>query len=149
MYDRKGLRITMNICLISAFIALAALVSVSDTPFGRTMAAIRIVFSSISLPLETVMLPLFASELFGNKSFEKNVGLFASASYAGFALGSPLANMFFDIFGNYNFPFILFAAFILFVTISMQFVLSAANKDRKIILDAIPNTQETTEVVTQ
>ena len=39
-------------------------------------------FGAVSLPLETVMLPLFASEFFGNKSFDKTVGIFASASYA-------------------------------------------------------------------
>ena len=137
MFDRKGLKLTMNICLLCAFVALAALVCVNNTPFGRTVAAVRIVFGAIALPLETVMLPLFASDLFGNKSFEKNMGLFSSASYAGFALGAPAANLFYDIFGNYNLPFIICAVLMLFVTIAMQFVLKSAHKDRDIILASL------------
>ena len=136
MYDRKGLKLTMNICLSCAFVSLAALVCVSDTPIGRAIALVRIIFGAIALPLETVMLPLFASDLFGNKSFEKNMGLFASSSYAGFALGGPLANVFYDVFGNYNLPFVMLAVLMLFVTIAMQFVLKAARRDRKIILEA-------------
>ena len=148
MYDRLGMKITMNICLVCSFISLAALVCVSNTPIGRAVAAVRIVFGAIALPLETVMLPLFASELFGNKSFDKTVGIFASASYAGFALGSPFANMCYDVFGNYNVPFIVFACLMLFVTASMQFVLKSAHKDRKLILDAIQeeNTKEETVI---
>lgn len=136
MYDRTGMKITMNICLFCSFLSLAGLVLITNTPVGKIIALIRIIFSSVALPLETVMLPLFASELFGNKSFDKIVGIFSSASTAGFALGSPLANLCFDIFGNYNLPFIIFAVLMLFVTITMQFVLRNANRDRKIILES-------------
>ena len=135
MYDRFGMKITMNICLSCSFVSLFALVCVTNTPIGRALAAVRIVFGAIALPLETVMLPLFASELFGNRSFEKTVGIFSSASCAGFAIGSPFANMCYDIFGNYNVPFILFAFLMLFVTITMQFVLKSAHKDRRLILE--------------
>ncbi len=144
MYDRLGMKITMNICFVCSFISLAALVCVSNTPMGRAVAAVRIVFGAIALPLETVMLPLFASELFGNKSFDKIVGLFASASYAGFALGSPFANMCYDVFGNYNVPFLVFAFLMAFVTVAMQFVLKNANKDRKIILEKLDEIQKET-----
>ena len=144
LYDRIGMKLTMNICFVSSFVSLLGVVFMSDTPIGRTIAVIRIVFSSIALPLETVMLPLFASELFGNKSFEKMVGLFASASTTGFALGSPFANVCFDIFGDYNIPFIVFFCLMLFVTVTMQFVLYKANGDKKIILEqeAKKNEQE-------
>ena len=136
MYDRTGMKITMNICLFCSFVSLAGLVLITNTPLGKVIALIRIIFSSVALPLETVMLPLFASELFGNRSFDKIVGIFSSASTAGFALGSPLANLCFDIFSNYNLPFIIFAVLMLFVTVTMQFVLRSANRDKKIILEA-------------
>ena len=99
----------------------------------------RIFFAAAALPLETVMLPLFASELFGNKHFNKIVGLFASASTAGFALGAPFANLCYDIFGDYNIAFIVFACLMLFVAIVMQIVLRAANREKKIILESIEN----------
>lgn len=134
LFDKKGMKITMNICLFSTFVSLIALVLVSNTPIGKVIAFIRIVFAAIALPLETVMLPLFASELFGNKNFDKVVGLFSAASTAGFALGAPFANLCYDLNGNYNVPFIVFAVLMVFVTITMQFVLHFANRDRAVIL---------------
>lgn len=135
LYDRAGMKITMNISLFCAFVSLISLVMVSNTPMGKVLVVTRSVFASIALPLETVMLPLFASELFGNKSFDKIIGLFTAASTAGFAIGAPFANLCYDLFGNYNVPFIVFASLMLFVTVAMQFVLRSANRDKKIILE--------------
>ncbi len=136
LFDRTGMRITMNIALFSSFISLIGLVLVSNTPVGQVIAFVRVIFASIALPLETVMLPLFASDLFGNKSFDKIVGLFYAASTAGFALGSPFANLCHDLLGDYNVPFIVFACLMLFVTVTMQFVLHFAHRDRAVILAA-------------
>lgn len=134
LYDKTGMRITMNICLSSSFISLIALVLVSNSPIGKVIAFVRVIFAAIALPLETVMLPLFASELFGNKSFEKVVGIFCSASTAGFAIGAPFANLCYDTLGDYNVPFIVFACLMLFVTVTMQIVLHLAHRDRAVIL---------------
>ena len=78
------------------------------------------------LAIETV-------ELFGNKEYEKFVGVFSSASSAGFAIGSPFGNICFDIFGNYNLAFLIFGVVLVFVAVSMQYVLNAAKRDRIII----------------
>ncbi|MBR7117680.1 MAG: MFS transporter [Clostridia bacterium] len=134
LFDRTGMRITMNIALASSFISLVGLVLVDNSPIGQVIAFVRIIFAAIALPLETVMLPLFASDLFGNKHFDKIVGLFYAASTAGFALGSPFANLCHDLFGNYNVPFIVFAGLMLFVAVTMQFVLNLAHRDRDVIL---------------
>ncbi len=133
LYDRVGMRISMNICFFCSFISIIGLVLITNTPLGYAIALIRSFFGSFALPLETVMLPLFAMELFGNKEYEKFVGVFASASTAGFAIGSPLGNICFDLLGNYNLAFYIFGAMLIFVSIAMQYVLSAANRDRKII----------------
>lgn len=136
MYDRFGMRITMNIAFTSAFISMFSLIFLTNTSFGKVLVFSRMIFGAIALPLKTVMLPLFASEFFGNKSFDKFVGLFVSASTAGFAIGSPLGNVCYDIFGSYKIAFAVFAVLMLFVTVTMQYVLIAANKDRKLILEA-------------
>lgn len=133
-YDRFGMRLTMNIGLTCSFLSLIGLVLITDTPVGRTIAFLRIIFASFALPLETIMLPLYASDFFGNKSFDKVLGIFVSANYAGYALGSPLGNLCYDISGNYNFAFVLFGALMLVVTVAMQYVLKAANKDKNEIL---------------
>ncbi|MBO7170530.1 MAG: MFS transporter, partial [Clostridia bacterium] len=91
-----------------------------------------------------VMLPIFVVEFFGNKSFEKLIGFFTAASTAGFAIGSPLGNVCYDIFGDYKLAFLIFGILMIIVTVSMQFVLKATRKDRKIILEALEQ-QETTE----
>ena len=78
----------------------------------------------------------FAMELFGNKDYEKIVGIFASASTAGFAIGSPFGNFCYDLIGNYNIAFYVFGAMLIFVTVSMQYALTAANHDRKVIEEA-------------
>jgi len=134
LYDKTGMRITMNICISSSFISLIALVLVSNSPIGKVIAFVRVIFAAIALPLETVMLPLFASELFGNKSFEKVVGIFYAASTAGFAIGAPFANLCYDTLGDYNVPFIVFACLMLFVAVTMQIVLHFAHRDRAVIL---------------
>lgn len=141
MYDRKGMRISMNISFFCAFVSITGLILITNTPLGHAIAFIRAIFSSFALPLETVMLPLFAMELFGNKEYEKFVGVFVSASTAGFAIGSPFGNICYDLLGSYNLAFYVFGAMLIFVTVSMQYVLSAANRDRKAIEKA-----ENTEV---
>ncbi len=133
MYDRLGMRITMNICYACSFISLVSLIFVDNSKAGICLAYMRGIFSTLALPLETVMVPLFASDLFGNRCFGKTVGLFAAASTAGFAVGAPLGNIIFDFFGSYNVAFAIFGGVALFVTVAMQFVLSASNRDRKII----------------
>ncbi|MBE6651475.1 MAG: MFS transporter [Ruminococcaceae bacterium] len=133
MYDKLGMRLSMNICFFCAFISITGLILITDTPAGHVIAFVRGIFSSFALPLETVMLPLFAMELFGNKEYEKFVGVFASASTAGFAIGSPFGNVCHDIFGSYNLAFVIFGAMLIFVTVAMQYVLSAARRDRMII----------------
>lgn len=135
MYDKTGIKITMNVSFLGAFLSLLALALITNTPFGRVLAFLRVIFSAIALPLETIMLPLLASELFGNKCFPKMLGFFTAASTLGFAFGAPFANLCFDIFGNYNVAFIIFACFMLFVSVAMQFVVRASHRDRKMIME--------------
>ena len=83
------------------------------------------------------MLSLFVIELFGNKEYEKFIGIYAASSTAGFAVGSPFGNICYDILGSYNFSFYVFLALMLFTTIAMQYVLFAAKRERKIIENAL------------
>lgn len=145
MYDRAGMRISMNVCLFCAFVSIMGLVLITNTPTGHIIALIRSIVGSFALPLETVMLPLFAMEFFGNKEYEKFVGIFYSASTAGFAVGSPFGNVCYDLFGSYKLAFVIFGIMLIFITVAMQYVLSAANRDRKAIEEA-ENEKETVSV---
>ena len=134
-YDRFGMRVSMNICFVCCFVSLFGLIILSNTPSGQVLAFVRSIASAFALPLETVMLPLFACEFFGNKDFDKFVGLFVSASTAGFAVGAPFANVTYDIFGSYKVAFAVFAVLMLFVATAMQYVAFASGKDRKRIVE--------------
>ena len=133
MYDRTGMRISMNVAYFCAFISITGLIFITNTPQGYVIAVVRSIFGSFATPLETVMLPLFAMEIFGNKEYEKFVGIFYSASTAGFAVGSPFGNICYDLLGSYNLAFAVFGVMLIFITVAMQFVLSSANRDRKAI----------------
>ncbi|MEE1277447.1 MAG: hypothetical protein UHE86_00085 [Acutalibacteraceae bacterium] len=77
------------------------------------------------------MLPIYAGDLFGEKSFNKIMGIFVSANTAGYALGSVMMNSIFDIFGSYNPGFIICAIAMFLVIIALQFVITAAHRARK------------------
>lgn len=130
IYDRFGLRITSNICLITSVIVMFLLAMVTPSPTGKVIAMIYGVFSSLSLPLETVMLPIYANDLFGDASFNKMQGLFSSANVAGFALGAPVANICYDVLGSYNVAFYAAGILMIIVTIAMHFVISSANREK-------------------
>ena len=65
MYDKIGLKATSNICSLTAAVVMVMLAMVSDSVMGRTFAIIYGVFSSLALPLETIMLPIYTNDLFG------------------------------------------------------------------------------------
>jgi len=136
LYDRFGIKVSMNLALISAFVSMTILITLRNTPLGRILAIIRVLIGSFATPLETVMLPIFAAEFFGNKPFDKIIGLFVSVSAAGFAVGAPFGNICYDIFGDYKLAFAVFAALMAIAAVALQFVLKAANRDKKIILEA-------------
>lgn len=136
-YDKFGMRITMTICDVAAVIATVLLTLTNATATGMALAAAFAVMVALALPLETIMLSLFAAELFGNRAFPKTMGIFAAVNTAGYAVGNPIANWVFDAFGSYNPIILTFGAIMLAVTIVFQFILNSAYQDRKIILAAV------------
>lgn len=135
-YDKFGMRVTMTICDVAAVLSAIMLTQVSTTPMGMTLALLYAALIAIGLPLETIMLSLFAAELFGNRAFPKTMGIFAAVNTAGYAVGNPIANWVFDVCGTYNPIILFFGAVMLGVTILFQFILNAAYRERKIILAA-------------
>lgn len=136
-YDRLGIKFSMNIALACAFVSMILLVLLDNSPLGKALAFIRVIVGSFATPLETVMLPIFAVEFFGNKSFDKLIGIFVSVSAAGFAIGAPFGNFCYDVFGDYKLAFLVFAVLMAIVAVALQYVLRAANRDREVILKAL------------
>ena len=125
-HDKLGLRITLIICYSAAVIMSLLLAFLTNTPQGRVMAMAYAVIVGASLPLETVMLPLIAADLFGQKDYAKVMGIFVAINTTGYAVGGPVTNLFFDIFGTYQQVFLIFGGIMLVLMIVFQFVLNAA-----------------------
>ncbi len=134
IYDKFGLRFTMTLCDITAVLVMLFLAMVTNSPTGRILAMIYGIFSSLALPLETIMLPIFASDLFGEKSFNKIMGLFVSVNTAGYAVGAPLANFVFNKCGTYTPILYICAAVMIGITIMFQFILTRAQGRRRAVL---------------
>ncbi|MBE6700276.1 MAG: MFS transporter [Ruminococcaceae bacterium] len=131
IYDKTGLRTTANICYFTSIGVMLILASLTNSPTGQILAICYSVFVALALPLETVMLPIFAGDLFGQKSYNKILGIFASVNTAGYAVGAPISNLCYDLTGSYNFSIYMNCAIMLVATIIMQFVVKAANKEKK------------------
>lgn len=128
IYDKFGLRTTVNICSVAAISVMLILAFVTPTPTGRVMAMVYGIFSSLALPLETIMLPIYAGDLFGDKSFDKVLGVFVSVNSVGYALGSVIINGCFDIFGSYKYVFIAAAFVMLALTCVLQYVMKVSKR---------------------
>lgn len=130
-YDKFGLRVVATICDVSSLVAILSLAMLTNTGAGKILAMIYAVIVSLALPLETVMLPIFAGDLFGRKSYNKILGLFVSINTAGYACGAPVMNWVFDTYGSYK-PIFLICCFIMaVVTVTFQFVVTASERKRR------------------
>lgn len=126
-YDKLGLRTTLTICEIFGLCSFLTLAWSGISTFGIGCSVAWAVLSALALPLETVMVPLIAADLFGEKDFSKLVGIFVSINTAGFAFGTPTVNAIFDITGTYV-PFLYaIAVIMLIIMVSFQFIINASN----------------------
>jgi len=130
MYDKLGLRATITVDCAAAIGVMASLYFITNSTFGMVLGVAYALLASVALPLETVMLPIYANDLFGEKSFNKVLGLFVSFNQIGYALGGPIINLCSDLMGSYKLAFIICAVLMLVVIIVLQFVITSAHKTR-------------------
>ena len=129
-YDRIGLAKTMLICN-AASLAMAVLLASAHTGTGGTALAIAYgIISSVALPLETIMLPLIAGDLFGKTAYAKILGIFVSVNTLGYAVGAPLANLSYDLTGSYRTVILAQTGLLTAVAIVFQLVLRTARRTR-------------------
>jgi len=128
IYDKFAVRVTSNICILAAMISILLLAYVSDSFVGKAFAGIYSVLSSFALPLETVMLPIFAADLFGNRAYNNTLGIFASVNTAGYAVGTPITNLCYDLTGSYRTAFFAGCAIMAAVLFAMHFVIRTSER---------------------
>ena len=126
-FDKFGLRVTMLVCNLCAVVGIVMLALVSNGP----MAFVTEILTSFALPLETIMLPLIATELFGRKSYAFLMGLIVSFNTLGYAVGTPLMNLCYDLTGTYSGVMLVMCGVMVVVAVVMQFVITAAHRERE------------------
>ena len=132
VYDRAGLRITITIDCVAALLVMVILYLIVPTTTCFVFSIIYAISGGVALPLETVMLPIYAKDLFGQRGFNKVLGIFVSLNQVGYALGAPLMNIAYDLLGSYDIGLIV-SAILMAITITLlQIVISSANKLKKL-----------------
>lgn len=130
LYDRFGLRIILILCQGSTVLAFLAMVFLSPSASGMVLAMVFAVFYALALPLETLVIPLIVNDMFGVASYDKILGIFCAMNYTGYALGAPIVNLCYDIFGSYKPILLTFSLLMIPICIVFQFGVSAAQKDK-------------------
>ena len=133
-FDKLGLRMTLLISHTIAAVSIFMLAIVTSQSY--TLAAAYEILVSFALPLETIMLPLIAADMFGEKAYAKMMGLTVSVNTAGYALGGPIANWMQGVMGSYKVALLGMSGMMVLILLAFQFALTAAGKDRKKILAA-------------
>ena len=127
-FDRFGLRVSMLICNVCSMVALGALPFMDGT--STSLPYIYSVIIPFGLPLETVMLPLIASDLYGQKDYSKLMGIFVSVNTMGYFFGSPAINLVYDKAGTYRPAFFAAIAIMAVAAVGMQIVITVSHKQR-------------------
>ncbi len=130
-YDKLGLRRTLLICEFCGVCSFIALALSGNAGTGIVFAFAWGAVSALALPLETVMVPLIAADLFGEKDHARIMGIFVSVNTAGFAFGTPVANAIFDVTGTYKPVLFAIAAAMLTIMVAFWFIINATEKEQK------------------
>lgn len=130
MYDKTGLRGTVTMGTLSAITGITILFFITNSTAGKVLSVSYAVLMAIALPLETVMLTIYAGELFGEKSFGKVLGILSTMHYTGSALASPTMNMCFDLTGSYKPAFVALGIAMSSMLIMLHIAISSAKRLR-------------------
>ena len=141
IYDRFNLRRVMTICQSAAVVAFIVLATLTADATGKIMAVVFAIMFAVALPLETLVVPLIANDLFGNKDYDKILGLLVAANYAGYALGAPFINIFADMGLGYKPGLIILSIVMALALLIMQFAINKAWKKKAQIIAAAEDKQ--------
>ena len=137
-YDKFGLRTVVTACHIATVVSFLILIFVSPTATGKILAVIFGIFFALALPLETIIIPLIVDEVFGDISYDKILGIMMAMNYSGYAIGTPVVNLCYDLTGSYSFVFLIFIAVMVVCSVAFNIILSVFKKKRN---DIIANAQ--------
>ena len=129
-YDRFGIRFTASFCIFTSIASSFLLAFTKGNATGEILAIIYTVISPFSMPLETVMLPIYASELFGKQSYSTILGIFVSVNTAGFCVGGWVMNLCYDLMGTYYYALIAVGIAMLILLVLLQVILTLGKREK-------------------
>ena len=127
-YDRMGLTVTMLICSVAT-----ATSSLLLTLLGANTNVLAMTFGivyAIGVPIQTIGMPLLTADLFGIDDEARIMGVLLAISTTGYAVGTPLVNLFYDLQGTYNTALIIMAVAMTIATIASLVAMKLARQRR-------------------
>lgn len=134
IYDKCGLRITLIVDYVAAISVTIILFFLTNSPFGMILAMLYAILSGLALPLETVIIPIYTRDVFGEKSFNKILGILVSMNQIGYAIGGPIISVFYDLLGGYQMAFAICGVIMVAVLIGQQLIINSAQKVKREIM---------------
>lgn len=129
LYDRAGLRITMLICNVAGAASMFMLAFLQGSAPAMAMA-FGIVYA-IGVPIQTIGMPLITAEYFGHRDEARILGVLVSISTVGYAVGTPLVNLFYDLQKTYQTVLVLMGTLMALAMVASMFAMNSANKIKK------------------
>jgi MFS family permease len=130
--DTIGLRKTyavLTAASVVAFLALFFLPVPGTGAFGEILFPwIYSVFSSLGLPLESVIISLFTAYLFGKKDYAHVLGYLSAATTLGCAVGAPVVNIFYDLQGTYKWVVLILAVMTFLTAVLHETIMAYVNR---------------------
>ena len=134
IYDRLNLRRVMLICQGASVAAFIILATLTASTLGNVMSIIFALIFALALPLETLVVPLIANDLFGSKDYDKILGFLIAANYTGCALSGPFINIFADIGWGYKPGLLILSGIMALALLIMQFAINKAWKKKDAVI---------------
>lgn len=133
MHDKFGLRVSMIICYVAGVVSIFMLAVITPSETGMVFAMGYGVLSSLALPLNTIMLPFISLHLSGERYYVKMLGILVSICNAGYIIGMPVTNLFYEVNGTYKPVLFVFNGVMLAIGIVSQLILkrTAAEKSAR------------------
>jgi MFS family permease len=127
-YDRLGLPVTLTLCNVATVIApvLLALLGADS----QRLAMVYGIVYAIGVPIQTIGMPLLTADLFGQRDEASILGVLVAVSTVGYAVGTPMANLFYDSQGTYSTALTIMAVSMAVASVAIVFALGQAKKLR-------------------
>ncbi len=129
LYDRAGLRVTLLLCGLGATVSSLILAVLQGD--SQVMAMVYAIVFAIGVPVQTVGMPLITVEYFGHRDEAAILGVLVSISTVGYAVGTPLVNLFYDVQGTYVYALLLMAAMMAVATVASMLAMNTADRLKK------------------